>query len=173
MAKLFIANTTKQHHDFAYRIAEERQARQETIRAGTQMAIGGELTHDVIVSIIQQHEAYGLRDATTISRMRDFVGLCYSIDKPVPLDNMLYTFEKNDETLNDRAANRREQAAAAIAQNIQSSAAELGVRVPRTEVETVEETRGQPNVDNRFEILEQGVNSRHGAKPSTRSSGRA
>ena len=33
--------------------------------------------------MIQQHGVYGLIDATKIDQNRVYIGLCYSIDKPV------------------------------------------------------------------------------------------
>jgi hypothetical protein len=172
MTKLFIANTTKQHHDFAYRLPEDKNVRIETIRIGTQVAVGGDLSMDVIARIIEQHSAYGLRDARTLSGVKDFVGLCYSIDKPVPMDNMLVLFERNDEVLNERADQRREDIAGAIAHNTQSQMEGADVTLQRAEVEVVEETKnGTPAVSSGYEVTADGAPSRHNARKGRRAGG--
>jgi hypothetical protein len=170
MPKLFVANTSKQHHDFAYRLAEDKNIRIETIRIGSQVCVGGDsLTHEMIAKIIEQHAPYGLRDAKTLSGVKDFVGLCYSIDKPVPMDNMLVLFEKNDVVLNDRAADRREDIAASIAHNTQAQMEGADVTLQRTEVEIEEQTKdGAPKVNEGFEVTGDGVTPRHPGRTGRR-----
>jgi hypothetical protein len=170
MASLFIANTSKQHHHFYYRLPEDPVARFEEIRVGTQARIGGDLTHEAIQRIIKQHENYGLRAESELKNAKGYVGLCYSIDKPVKLDSLYSTFENNDVALNDRAEDRREDSAAAIASAITDTMASAGGAVHRTEVEVVEETRGgTPKVASGYEVTAEGTEPRHGAKSSRRS----
>ncbi|SUH14978.1 Uncharacterised protein [Salmonella enterica subsp. enterica] len=80
--KLYIANTTKTAPRF--RLAQTGDGRlvYHPINAGSQaVVIDG--TRAEIDLIIQQHADYGLIDATKIDQNRIYIGLCYSIDKPV------------------------------------------------------------------------------------------
>jgi hypothetical protein len=166
MAALYIANTTKQHVHFYYRLPEEPTPRFDEIRVGAQARIGGDLSHEVIQRIIKQHEPYGLRAEAELPRAKGFVGLCYSIDKPVKLDSLYGTFESNDTALNERAEERREESAAAIAEGIQSTLQASGGAVSRSEVEVVEDTRGTPAVASGYEVVSEGTEPRHGGKQS-------
>ncbi|WP_370602285.1 hypothetical protein [Citrobacter cronae] len=106
--KLHIANTTKQRHDFAYRKPETGRLVYHPINAGSQaVVIDG--TRAEIDLIIQQHAEYGLIDATKIDQNRIYIGLCYSIDKPVASKVIEKAMRDNDGHLN-RAAHDRRQA---------------------------------------------------------------
>ncbi|MGO0649294.1 hypothetical protein [Citrobacter freundii] len=106
--KLYIANTTKQRHDFAYRKPETGRLVYHPINAGSQaVVIDG--TRAEIDLIIQQHAEYGLIDATNIDQNRIYIGLCYSIDKPVASKVIEKAMRDNDSHLN-RAAHDRRQA---------------------------------------------------------------
>lgn len=106
--KLHIANTTKQRHDFAYRKPETGRLVYHPINAGSQaVVIDG--TRAEIDLIIQQHAEYGLIDATKIDQNRIYIGLCYSIDKPVASKVIEKAMRDNDSHLN-RAAHDRRQA---------------------------------------------------------------
>lgn len=166
MTHLFIANTTKQYVDFMYRIPEEKILRgPDRIAPGSQMIVGGNLSLDVVHHIIAQHEKVSnLRAAGEVKNIKTYTGLLYSIDKPVPLDNILVLFNKNDEYLDETAEERREDAAAAIAAATQSRVQDAGVRVARTEIEMSEDTTGDNGVSNAYEILAPNVEPRHGGK---------
>lgn len=161
--QLFVANTTKQHHDFTYRLPEDKNTRMETIKAGTQLAVGGDLPSNIVAEIIKQHAPYGLRDANELSRLDDYVGLCYNIGKPVPLENMLFLFDSNDKQLDSRAVERRETEAVAIAQTVETMGRETGTPVRRTEIETQESTVGgaEPKLNSGIEVPREGVPPRH------------
>jgi hypothetical protein len=172
MAHLYIANTSKQHHDFAYRLPEEQNIRYEPIRAGSQVRLPGDLPHDLIQRIVKQHECYGMKSVSELQRNRHFVGLCYSVDKPISLDAIHETFETNDVAMNERAEDRREETAAAIGSEIQSTMQAHGANVSRSEVETIEDTKGTPTVASGYEILSEGTAPRHGSKPGRKTLGR-
>jgi hypothetical protein len=173
MPKLWIANLSKQNHDFLYRLPGRKglDPLLERIPIGQQVAIGGlDLTSEEIAYVIEQHTPYGLRDANELSSLKTYAGRCYSIGTPVKLDNMLYVFEKNDESLNVRAAEIREDQAAVISGQIQETMSEHGVNVPRTTVETMEETSGTPKLAQGFESVQPGVEPRHGGRQGRRGS---
>ncbi len=167
MASLYVANTSKQHNHFYYRLPEDPVARYEEIRIGTQARIGGDLSHEVIQRIIKQHEVYGLRPESELKNAKGYVGLCYSVDKPVKMESLLGTFESNDVAMNERAEDRREETSAAIASGIQSTLEASGGTMNRAEVEVVEDTRGTPKVASGYETTREGVEPRHaGNRPS-------
>lgn len=172
MARLYIANTTKQHHHFFYRLPEDSVPRGVMIKVGAQEQLPGDLSLENIERIIGQHERYGLKNWAGIKNAKDFVGLCYSIDKPILVDHILTAVEHNDDVLDTAADDRREVEAAAVAGSIQNSMREVGVNVARTEV-TMQEDTGksgkEPRVANGFEIgPNPEVTSKHNARKSRR-----
>jgi len=76
--------------------------------------------------------------------------------------------QHNDRALDERAAERREEQAAAISDNITSAMRERGVDVPRTELTIVEDTQrgAEPKVAEGFETVKEGVAPRHGNRMS-------
>jgi len=122
MTKLYVANTTKQVLNFTYRALESRtnQLRQISIKPGEQkIVVDG--TTDEISAIIQHHEAYGLIDSTKIDQAQQFIGTCYSIDKPVAASIIEKGIRDNDDLL-DRGAHQRRQAALAAHDESQRNA---------------------------------------------------
>ncbi|HHK5918292.1 TPA: hypothetical protein ACQVIK_002539 [Serratia marcescens] len=139
--KLYIANTTKQRHDFAYRQPETGRLIYHPINAGAQsVVLDG--TRGEIDLVIQQHGVYGLIDATKIDQNRVYIGLCYSIDKPVQSRIIEKAMRDNDDHLN-RAAHERRQASV-IATNNALSEQESGYR---GELEVSAEQRMNANED--------------------------
>lgn len=123
--KLFIANTTKQRHDFAYRKPETGRLVYHPINAGSQVMVMDGTTEEIDL-IIQQHAAYGLIDAKKIDQNRIYIGMCYSIDKAVPVRIIEKAMRDNDGHLN-RAAHERRQASV-IATNNALNEQESGYR---------------------------------------------
>lgn len=183
-SKLYIANTSKQHVDFTYRLRDEKKIdqtktptnregdlileknyRTEKILVGVQILVGGgKLSEKQIACIIDQYADKGLRDSTQISRLQEYSGLCYRLDRPVELEKVHLFFEQNDRHLNERAEDRREETAAAFAQGMQNRAHELHVPLARTEMEIVEDTKGgaTSRVANGFEMVTEGHAPRRG-----------
>lgn len=160
MPRLYIANCTKQDHLFLANLPERpgNSHIKQFIKAGQQIALDG-LESNVIEDIVRQHEPYGLRCADEISRIRDFVGQCYRVDKPVPLDAMLSTFETNDSALDELAAKRRQVEAAAISEGIAENLSRITgheketVRPVRLEMQTVEDTKDTPSIAAGVEVV--------------------
>jgi hypothetical protein len=163
MAKLYIANTSKQHHQFCYRLGEEKNYRTEEIPVGHQVLIGGgRLSHEQIAYILAQHEDKNLRDSTQISKIHEYVGLCYRLERPVDNDRVMLMFEQNDKYLNEGAADRREAVSAAVANRLEQRSHQIGAPLNRTEVEVREDTKGATSrIDEGFEVVREGVQRRH------------
>ncbi|EAA8413880.1 hypothetical protein HU47_15095 [Salmonella enterica subsp. enterica serovar Abaetetuba] len=111
--KLYIANTTKQRHIFTYRKLETGRLVQIPIEHGAQMMVLDGSTEEVD-AVIQHHRVYGLVDSTKIDQSKDFVGLCYSINKPVSAAVIEKTIRDNDVHLTRNAHNLRQASVAAL-----------------------------------------------------------
>jgi len=163
--KLFIANCTKQHQQFWYRVPETGQLKSEDIPVGTQVLLGKkDFTEAQIAGIVDKHRVYGLVAASQVKNMRGFVGLCYSIGDPVRMEAIVEGAELNDKAADERATTHREAVVASIAETNSRRAQEAGLALQRTEVETVEDTQGTPNLAVGIEIPAEGVKPRREGK---------
>src|SRR5690606_11425059 len=77
--KLYIANCSRQTHNFIYKLPERTQQYGQPVRAGEQICI--EHNADVIHHIIDQHAPYGFLYTNKLTKT--FSGICDSIDKDV------------------------------------------------------------------------------------------
>ncbi|MFT2797533.1 hypothetical protein [Serratia sp. N21D137] len=118
--KLFIANTTKQRQIFAYRKLETGRLVQIPIKHGEQMMVLDGSTEEVD-SVIEHHQVYGLIDSTKIDQSQAFVGLCYSINKPVSASVIEKTIRDNDIHMTRGAHNRRQASVAALDSSLRES----------------------------------------------------
>lgn len=115
MARLYVANLGRQPHDFHYRVPAEigwsRQTQHRRIAPGTQQQIHTEAPLPVLEAIIEQHRQYGLIEASEVPKTKGFVGICFSIDRPVPLDQMEYGVDHNAGALQEQGVKNLEEAA--------------------------------------------------------------
>ncbi|WP_343743369.1 hypothetical protein [Herbaspirillum huttiense] len=141
MSRLFIANTTKQNHEFHYWMPEQRKTIVKMIRAGSQEEIhpgAGREAHEYIVA---QHVQFGLKPVNEIDRTKEFIGLCYQFDRPISSERMNETFEHNDEVLKQQAQERRKEAAIATESQLEEIASQSHNGLRNFEVEIVEEAQ--------------------------------
>jgi len=80
--KLYVANCSKQEHDFTYMLIENPRPFHHKIRAGAQMEINGSL--EEIDHIIKQHSIYGMMEVGKVQK--GFGGICYRLNKPISVD---------------------------------------------------------------------------------------
>ncbi|MCK6990144.1 hypothetical protein [Enterobacter asburiae] len=111
--KLYIANTTKQRQIFAYRKLETGRLIQIPINHGDQMMVLDGSTEEVD-AVVQHHQVYGLVDSTKIDQSQAFVGLCYSLNKPVSASVIEKGIRDNDIHLTRGAHGRRQASVAAL-----------------------------------------------------------
>jgi hypothetical protein len=111
--KLYIANTTKQRQIFAYRKLETGRLIQIPINHGDQMMVLDGSTEEV-EAVVQHHQVYGLVDSTKIDQSQAFVGLCYSLNKPVSASVIEKAIRDNDIHLTRGAHGRRQASVAAL-----------------------------------------------------------
>ena len=142
--KLYIANGTRHNIDFLYRLPEAPQPRMTKIPVGNQVMLSGDLNTQQIDAIVNQHAMYGLVAAEDIDHTKPFVGMCYSIDKPVKAVKLLAMDEHNQSLLADESKRNREELAIATHQTMEQN-------VPgfmSVETSIVEETKsgGAPSI---------------------------
>lgn len=157
--KLFIANTTKQRHIFTFRVLETGRLRQIPIEHGSQMAVLDGST-DEIEAVIKHHQVYGLIDASKIDQSRHFVGLCYSIDKPVSANIIEKTIRDNDDHLTRNAHNRRQASVAAL----DTSLRESGIGYEGEMEFSAEQAKGRDETDDTPTVNEKIVTEKRGKK---------
>lgn len=144
MTTLYVANCTKQIHDFVFRRPEAMNTSAPvSIPPGQQREIARNLSVQDVDYIINQHRAYGMRSEREALLERTFVGLCYSLDKPVTVNTLLERLTSNDAFLRENASEIRKGTAAAIADKLQSNIQQSGQpgQVERVEVEVVEQPK--------------------------------
>lgn len=119
--KMYIANATKQKFDFMYRLPETTGLRVQNIPIGGQIQITGELLPIQVDAIIEQHAKYGMVSVDEVDRSKSFTGLCYSIDKPIPVSKIMTAVRLNTDVLQERGRQIRQEAAIAENNRIEQS----------------------------------------------------
>jgi hypothetical protein len=159
---LFVANTTKQHHEFNFWVPEQRRFFTVKIQAGGQENIYPQGTRDVHEYIIAQHKVYGIKPVSEIDRAKGFVGLCYQFDKPISTDRLNETIERNDLSLNESARERRKEAALAMDAQLSEVARDTRNGLSNLEVEVIEEEKKgvDSQVNETIVVEKQGRRSR-------------
>lgn len=157
--KLYIANTTKQRHIFTFRVFESGRLRQIPITHGSQMMVHEGSTEE-LNAIISHHAVYGLVDASKIDQNKDFIGLCYSIDKPVPAKLIEKALRDNDNFLTRNAHNRRQASVAAL----DSSLRESGTGYSGDMEISAEQTKGRDDTDETPTVSETIATEKRGKK---------
>jgi len=141
MTTLYVANASKQRHDFIYRIPEETAVRRQQIAPGGQITVyQPNASPDVLHKIIDQHKVYGLIDVAEIDRRKPFVGLCYSFDKPIKVEKIMYADEHNAGVLTEVSQEARKLSAAALHEAI-NRVTEGAAKLDALELEVIEQNK--------------------------------
>jgi hypothetical protein len=161
MAKLYIANPTRQRQVVCYRLDFNKDgepeglrrfqpARQQDVEPGRQVQLGGDMHMNQITDIVEQLAAYGLIGVVDVPRMQGKVTYLYSIDRPVPAEAMRKVIAHNEAVLIDDGKGRRMRAAVAtnelVQQTVSHQFAERGiddVPVDRTSVTFEQEEQSE------------------------------
>lgn len=109
--RLYIANATQHVQSFLYRIPEVATVRHQHIPIGSQICLPEDLSSEHVDAVISQHARYGLVSVDNVSSIKEFVGLCYSVDKPVPAIKIERLMQHNREELVDLGIKLRQEAA--------------------------------------------------------------
>jgi len=145
MATMYIANSTKQHHEFVYRLPEQTKIYSITIPYGEQRELlHKDLSSDLIDYILNQHKgdtSEYMVEAKTIDRSKGFVGLIYSFDKPVDAELIANTIYENDGELDLLAKKYREDTTVATEKMLEDS----GTPATNVSSEIVQEVKNGVN----------------------------
>lgn len=121
--KLYIANCSRQTHNFIYKLPERTQQYGQPVRAGEQIII--ENNADVIRHIIDQHAPYGFLAADKLAK--NFSGICYSIDKEVSLARFKDGADQKTENLENLSKDILAAGALAMDQTVDNEVMKTGV----------------------------------------------
>ena len=126
MTTLYIANTTQQVQDFQARVPEIPQVVRLIIPIGGQAKFPMDLNPLQVEAIVSHHSVYGLVNVSEIDRTKEFVGLCYRLDKPVDIERIKYAILHNFEVLEKRGAQIRKESAVSVALSAEEQAKQIG-----------------------------------------------
>lgn len=157
--KLYIGNATKQVQNFTYRLGGGVRA--QMIPIGAQVAISGDLDEGDVLSIIGQHEKYGLVEFDRIDQTRQFTGLVYSIDVPLKPGAIEKLMRHNTNVLVARGKVLRKAAALVEENRISQQLADNDFSPLRKFEMSVVEENPQPNPDEIEAIAEGYSIKRH------------
>lgn len=131
MPRLYVANATSQEQHFLWRVpandplTERAPGKlvESVIRIGTQVLIGGsraDWTPAQIDFIIGPHVKYGIRKSDEIDRTKPFIGLIYSIEKPVTTVHIERGLRHNQQVLVNQGKVIRQEAAVALDMDLEA-----------------------------------------------------
>lgn len=138
MTAMYIANCTNQNIDFQYRLPENPKVIKQTIPIGQQIRIPGDLSTPDVEAVIRQHAKYGLVAVSEIDRSRNFIGVCYQLDKPIQVDKLAKAIDHNYKVLDAIGKTIREEAAVVIENTIADSIPQRLGRLNELEIEIEE-----------------------------------
>lgn len=161
MARLYVANVTRQNRIVFYRLdfnlpgvpsvsygGRYAPPKQQTIASGRQVAIGGDLNEDALKELMRQLDlagAVGTTDVPTLHR-RQRPNFIYNIDRPVPSKIMERVYQHNRGVLSAEGHQRRVNAAMAAQEGLMSRLDDTqGTRKPDefvVEYEQLEDAEG-------------------------------
>lgn len=111
MAKMYVANGTRQVQDFNYRLPGDPQPYQVRIPIGMQVKLPNDLSQPEIDHIIKKNAKYGFVDADEAKRRKHYIGMIYALDKPVPSPKVEFVLMHNLDILRARGKENRKMAA--------------------------------------------------------------
>ena len=147
---LYIANGTKQHQSFQYRIPGTKQVRTQHIAIGNYIRVAGDLSDLEIKSVVAQHRKYGLIDADDINKGRGPAPLCFRVGGRVTPDEIVALVARNRGELIILGKKVREEAATALGSLLGKAAEESGTGADFSEADIdiiEEENKAAPKSD--------------------------
>jgi hypothetical protein len=140
MSTMYVANTTQQIQDFQFRLPMKDKVYKQSIDIGRQIKVAGELDTREVEAIIAQHSIYGMIEVSELDRAKPFVGLIYSLDKPVKAELISRAMNHNMGVLDARGQTIRQEAAVAINNNLAEG--DEGFKAVEVEVIEVKAKKG-------------------------------
>lgn len=180
MAKLFIANCTKQNMQFTYRLTDNpKRPMFLNIRYGAQAMLPQDLPLNELDRIIKAQERYGMIPVEELDRRKDYTGFVYSIDKPVPVAKIDRVINHNIGILDRRGVEIRRQTAVMANATIDKAISDQRSYDPRGlgtkdvfEVSVIEQDQNNGQTTTINEIITVDANARPGDEPVRRGRGR-
>lgn len=167
MTVLYVANCSRFVQDFLFRVPEVTQLFSTTIPMGGQNRVYKDTDKATLEHIVKQHVIYGIVHVSEIDRTKDFVGLCYSYDKPINVESIMQAVAHNDEVLERSGHELRKQQAAALSNTLDSNLAGSKEKLQNLEVEVLEQPKNA--TDNSAKMSETISVAKPGSKASQRS----
>lgn len=167
MPKLYVANCTRQRQSFIYRLPEHPSTREQTIEIGHQILVSGDLNTKQVEAIIDQYRPYGMIAASE-KPPQGFVGLVYSVDKPITSTPIHDLIVHNTEVMTDIGRRARQDAAVAFENMAQNNIRQYGNDKDRVNELEVDINEQPTSFGDRSEKLhEQTLVVREGANAPT------
>lgn len=142
MSQVYVANPTRQHREFHYRVLEVADARFLSIRAGAQEVIPGDFEGQGLEYVLRQLRTIGGVEVRDLSAMGTGQAVLFKVDrKPMSSDQINSGVEKNQKVRQDLSDEEAERAALASFQGQQNTLGAAGVdpeKVVTTSVDVVE-----------------------------------
>lgn len=150
MARLYVANCTKQNHHIYYRLDVmsdgERSSIQRfnppkkspVIKAGQQITLGGDLHPNQITELVDQLNKFGMAGVADLGRLQGVTPWLFNIDVPVTAGQIKAVVDHNSGVLAYDGRARREAAAVAAGHVVQTAGVDDRIETKKFEV-TVEE----------------------------------
>lgn len=168
MSILYVANATKHYQEILFRLPEATGARRMTIKPGEQLSIR-DLSMPDVEAIIRQNVVYGWTDVAAVDRTKPFVGIVYSVDRPIKADKIMGAMEHNLVVLTQRGKQNREMAAVATNATLERQIEASNVAdLKSMEVTIMEEDSKTKPADAR-QISESFIVDRHAEAPRAES----
>lgn len=145
--KVFVANTTRQVQDFVWRSIGGRAPHRMRIDVGQQVQLPGEWNTEDVAYLEDQHRRYGLVPVDEIDRTRDFIGICFSVDKPISVEKIRRALTTNQQVLEERGRTLRQHAAVAVAAQVQADHPDAGLTALEMTIQEERKDGGTPDVN--------------------------
>jgi hypothetical protein len=141
--QVWVANPTQQVHQLFYRIKNKHAPVTQLIPQGGQVRLSKELEEEELVAFIVQQSNYGMVSWDEVDRTKPFIGLCYSVGKPVPIGVIRGGLMHNQEILIERGTRLRQEAGVAVHNMIEQTdfMRETGSDLKSLELSVVEENQ--------------------------------
>lgn len=163
--KVFVANTTRQVHDFVWRSINNRSPHRMQIDVGQQVQLPGEWQPEDVEYLEAQHRRYGLIPVSEVDRSKDFVGLCYSLDKPISVEKIRRALTLNEQVLEARGRELRQRAAVAVAEQVQTAFPNSGLTALEMTIQEERTDGGKPEVNEGIRVPTAGQGGQGPAPP--------
>jgi hypothetical protein len=158
--KLYIANTTTQNWEINYRLPERDRPSVRKVPAGQQLILVANGSTPEVDMIIEHLRKYGGRDVSEVPKVRTFIGIVYSVDKPIDPERMMVAHEQNLVALIKQGEEIRKEAAVAIDEKLQEQTEGRAKLMDTSIIEVVKPGEKSPKDLNRQKLI---VHEREGS----------